>query len=1772
MKNKSLRNSFGKKPAVILVIAVFFAAAFMPAVNSLRQIPSSEQISGGTLLDEHQYSNELQSSYQQKDASLPKPNPVPLDSRAWWNTNWDHRKNITIDHTKVDTNILRNFPVLVKCIDTDLLYEAQPDGDDIVFTDASGNKLNHEIEKYNSTTGELIAWVNVTSLSPSVDTVISMYFGNEAATNQQNPSGVWDGNYVMVQHLEESTGNTMYDSTTYGNNGISTNTAFTTTGKMDGARLYNQSDKIVTNNFPHSATQLTAEAWMYRDTTAFIYVLCKGTYSTTSDWMIYLRTGYAGAGIDFRINNGAKSIRTGTTYPNTWFYLTATYNAGNAFLYYNGTQIGSSTGWPAISNNYPHLGMGNDYVGTNGNENPMTAVKLDELRVSKIARNSSWIKTSYNTMSSPSTFMTFGPKETRSGPIKPGISNPIPANESLNVKRQSVCSITVSDDNGGVVNVTFFENTTGSWVAQQISRNVSVASPAMVSWDKYVNASLFSMRYWWKVNVSDGTGLYRENIYGFTTTTYETTPPAVALDFAGNPNDKGGPYYLPGTSTLAPEGYYTNDSYQQEKWMSIKCTATDNAAIDEVWLHWQNGTQWTNTSYRLTHTTGNTYELNMSAGVAPGYKYSFDLLAVDTSGNTALYQWLKAGADTTTVDDRRYVQLGGTPTNVSYTPYYFYPAQYNYVNGYGSGHSQYFDDPFHHDQGPDGTLTDTGYLLSALPTNVIQERHCVMYVGYWFDETVTALSGTIQNIYQHFWWNTTDKQLTVAYGKYDGGLYRTNNWGQSYLTNTAMAHSNVSYNSKMYSLESALMQIASPQSFIDNDIYEFFIEHYTPGSTNPTVINNRSILSFVIFNVPDNTTLQGRDTDHDGLADYQELYVYYTNPFVQDTDNDGVNDYYEKLSGSDPNNYKNVLSPCPILSSESPPHLSKNQLLNPRLSITVSDLQGDTMTITFRTNASGSWQTIGTNSSASNGSYSQIPTTMNNYNTNYYWSVNCTDGPCWTNETYRFTTCFDPSDWKYYKKITVNHSLVDGSLTNYPILISTTDLDLANHAQSDARDVQFWDSTNTTQCNHEIEKYSDATGEFIAWVNIPHLSAIQDTILWMKYGNPECDTQENIPGTWNSNFIMVQHLNETGITVNDSTVYRHNGTSTGTTFSSSCKIDGGRVYDDNDYITVNNFGDYTNMLTAEAWVYRDTTSIINVFSEGTNYNAGDWILYLRTASTNEGIDFGVNNHGSYIRQGTTPQNCWFYLTATYNAGSVILYVNGTQVGSGTIATSINTNYAALGLGNDYDGGQPWASGKLDEMRVSNIARNSSWIKTSFNTMNKPASFIKFGPEEELESQTDFIPPTITNVDTTPDKQKIEGYINITANITDNVGVTEVYLHTIYPDLTSTNISITTNKIGNTYYYNTSYTTPGTYTSTFWASDAEDNTATSSPNQYAIVRWKVLLNFSESFAGKWDQIVFGEVDDASDGQDNYDVPQPPSAPSPPYISAYFDAGLSDPYQNLWEDYRQYPDDSKEWDVYVRCNTTLPVFGTTVVTITWQTTEVNDSEYATGSVVLYDCSDNSAVADMMRKSSYSFTATFDILYHFRIQCDQIKPDTYKISLNTTWNLISLPFNESKAKTSILVRNNSIDYTWTEAVSHGIVLNHFYDWNGETYGLSDSLTPGQGYWMWAYYNCDIIFTSVKTEDVRLSALQAGWNIMGLPCNSSLLKETLYVRYNDVDFTWTQATTNDNPTGGPIILGFIYGWNRIDQMYLLCDSFTPGNGYWMYAYKDCLLKKGGS
>ncbi len=179
---------------------------------------------------------------------------------------WGYSRNITIDHNKVNgsTN-LSSFPLLLNLSGDWLKTTAnggnvnQSDGGDVVFTtgaspDYNDVKLDHEIERYNGTAGELQAWVRIPTLKYNQNTPIRLWYGNSDCADQQNPAGVWDTNYKMVQHLQESPANDAaghIDSTSNPNDGTPKNfgsvegSTTNATGQIDGADVFDGTDDYV---------------------------------------------------------------------------------------------------------------------------------------------------------------------------------------------------------------------------------------------------------------------------------------------------------------------------------------------------------------------------------------------------------------------------------------------------------------------------------------------------------------------------------------------------------------------------------------------------------------------------------------------------------------------------------------------------------------------------------------------------------------------------------------------------------------------------------------------------------------------------------------------------------------------------------------------------------------------------------------------------------------------------------------------------------------------------------------------------------------------------------------------------------------------------------------------------------------------------------------------------------------------------------------------------------------------------------------------------------------------------------------------------------------------------------------------------------------------------------------------------------------------------------------------------------------------------------------
>src|SRR5712691_1892417 len=193
-------------------------------------------------------------------------------AQGWYDTNWAYRKKLSIDQTKVGAAGAphANFPVLVSQTDTDLQSKAQSTGNDILFTSSDGTtKLSHEIEKYVSSTGELVAWVKVPSVSSTAGTVIFMYYGNASAANQQNVVNAWDANFKAVWHLSQAPSGTaqdMKDSTVNANHGTSAG-AMTSANKVagmvgDGTNFDGVNDQINLSGFSAINAPWMVEFWI----------------------------------------------------------------------------------------------------------------------------------------------------------------------------------------------------------------------------------------------------------------------------------------------------------------------------------------------------------------------------------------------------------------------------------------------------------------------------------------------------------------------------------------------------------------------------------------------------------------------------------------------------------------------------------------------------------------------------------------------------------------------------------------------------------------------------------------------------------------------------------------------------------------------------------------------------------------------------------------------------------------------------------------------------------------------------------------------------------------------------------------------------------------------------------------------------------------------------------------------------------------------------------------------------------------------------------------------------------------------------------------------------------------------------------------------------------------------------------------------------------------------------------------------------------------------
>ena len=212
--------------------------------------------------------------------------------------------------------------------------------------------------------------------------------------------------------------------------------------------------------------------------------------------------------------------------------------------------------------------------------------------------------------------------------------------------------------------------------------------------------------------------------------------------------------------------------------------------------------------------------------------------------------------------------------------------------------------------------------------------------------------------------------------------------------------------------------------------------------------------------------------------------------------------------------------------------------------------------------------------------------------------------------------------------------------------------------------------------------------------------------------------------------VALWHLDETngdnaGVDVFDETTNNNDGEFTGSNIASAV-VEGisGKARDFNgtdDYILIGASSDFDlQNLTIESWVYSSSFSTDSgfIFEKTTNgsfntqyssfFDSTD-VFYFRTYNSSDVPDDLTFTTSTYFKD-----NEWNHIACTYDGSDKKVYVNGVQVATKAYTQTLQTNPAGTSIIGAYGSGTSyWFDGKIDEVRISDIARTSEEIYEAY---------------------------------------------------------------------------------------------------------------------------------------------------------------------------------------------------------------------------------------------------------------------------------------------------------------------------------------------------------------------------------------------------------------------------------------------------------------------------
>jgi len=352
---------------------------------------------------------------------------------------------VTIDNTKVSgTGSHTDYIFLYKTTDARLKTVANgghvenSSGFDIAFYNntSATTKYAHKVLAYGASSGELIAWVKIPSVSTSVDTTFYIHYGDGTISSSQEDVTALFSGYSAVFDGDDTSTTTLADSTSNSNDlGLGTGSFAQQAGQIYKSRYFNNSiylkrDDANCTNLEMGTSGVTISAWVKKisGTSNYESIITKGILAggVNGGYGLQFYQGKAGFQTRNDTNSYFSVIETSGTYADsTWHYFVGTADRSTGItdgmkFYFDGSLVGTldissenGVNW----DNGERLEIGARSAAGTGEYLFLrdTYVESGKIQIGT-QKSADLIATEYNNQNSPSTFYTLGTEQTGGTP------------------------------------------------------------------------------------------------------------------------------------------------------------------------------------------------------------------------------------------------------------------------------------------------------------------------------------------------------------------------------------------------------------------------------------------------------------------------------------------------------------------------------------------------------------------------------------------------------------------------------------------------------------------------------------------------------------------------------------------------------------------------------------------------------------------------------------------------------------------------------------------------------------------------------------------------------------------------------------------------------------------------------------------------------------------------------------------------------------------------------------------------------------------------------------------------------------------------------------------------------------------------------------------------------------------------------------------------------------------------------------------------------------